>query len=125
MKSTTASLALLGCLGLNLAKQANAAGLDVQNPGDVVLGNQITIKWDSIGQNRFDIVLFADDFCEESQVADLCGKSNGCSDSAGDYNVVVPDSVGDGQCELRFVRTAVCPVCPLARGGSRTRELRC
>lgn len=102
---TTSSVALLGYLGLNLATQASAAGIAVKNPGDVVIGDQITIKWESIGKNKFDIALFEGDYCEGTAVADLCGKSQGCGDSAGDYNVIVPLSVNDGQCEPCIGRT--------------------
>lgn len=63
-------------------------------------GDHITIKWESLGEGRFDIVMFDDGSCGGSQVADLCGKLNGCADSMGDYNVQIPASLDEGTCEL-------------------------
>lgn len=94
-------------LALLLASSDNVVGmntdavdeLNVGNPGTVVLGDSFTVEWESIGSNRFDIALFADDKCSGKAATDLCGKDDGCGDSQGDHNVIVPESVGEGECE--------------------------
>lgn len=74
--------------------------LDVVNPGAVVLDRAFTLEWGSIGEERFDVKLYPNSgSCEGSDPVDLCGKSNGCLDSKGDLNVVVPMSAGEGERE--------------------------
>lgn len=88
---------------LALAKRAeNAAaqqndGLNVYNPGHVVLGDTLTVEWDGVGQNKFDLVMFEGSTCEGDYELDLCGQDEGCGDSKGDYNVIIPTSVTPGE----------------------------
>eukprot|EP00752_Nemacystus_decipiens_P011709 g10390.t1 len=74
------------------------SNLDVDNPGAVLLGKTFKLTWDSVGENRFDVMLYPNSgSCEGSDPVDLCNKSDGCHDSKGDLNVVVPSSVGEGE----------------------------
>lgn len=96
------SAALAGLAAL-LGTQSGARAqseLDVDNPGAVLLDKAFTLEWESVGQNRFDVKLYPNSgSCEGSDPVDLCNKSNGCADSKGDLNVVVPMSVGEGERE--------------------------
>lgn len=94
-----ALVGLAALLGTNNGVRA-ASKLDVDNPGAVVLDKTFTLTWESIGENRFDIMLYPNSgSCDGSDPVDLCGKDNGCADSKGDFNVVVPMSVGEGERE--------------------------
>lgn len=110
MRQTRKAMSSAGFFGLALllASSDNVVGmtntdtvdeLDVGNPGTVVLGDSFAVEWESIGINRFDIELFAGSKCSGETATDLCGKDNGCGDSQGDHNVIVPESVGEGECE--------------------------
>lgn len=101
MKSALAWLGVIALLGGKCDGSGDTEELDVENPGAVVLGETFVLEWESIGQNRFDVELFTDSSdCDGSgELVDLCGKSDGCGDSKGDLNVVVPTSAGSGERE--------------------------
>lgn len=99
MKSVAlAGLATL--LGGNSGAEATSS-LSVFDPGAVVLGRAFVLEWESVGLERFDIMLYPNSAsCDGSgEPLDLCGKSNGCADSQGDMNVVVPAEAGVGERE--------------------------
>eukprot|EP00752_Nemacystus_decipiens_P013419 g11882.t1 len=86
--------------------------LDVTSPsaGDVALaGSEYTIEWDymnGLGSSvdRFSIMLYYAN-CEGGMVANLCDKpAIGCKDSAGDYDVVIPDETYSGMYSIRVGR---------------------
>lgn len=77
--------------------------LDVDSPGAVVLDQTFTLTWDSVGQNQFDIMLYPNsDSCDGSDPMDLCNQEDGCGDSQGDRNIIVPMSAGEGEREYLF-----------------------
>lgn len=76
------------------------SSLDVDNPRAVVLDRTFTLEWESVGENKFDVMLYPNSgSCDGNDPVDLCNKSDGCADSKGDLNVVVPVSVGSGERE--------------------------
>lgn len=100
-KSALATVGLAALLGAKSGALGQPDELDVYNPGSVVLGQSFTLEWESIGQNSFDVVLFADSSsCSGSEPVDLCNESDGCGDSKGDLNIVIPVSAGEGEREL-------------------------
>lgn len=104
MVQTIKPAALLGLavalFGAQNGVQATSK-LDVDNPRAVVLDQTFTLEWESVGDNKFDVVLYPNSgSCDGGDdPVDLCGKKDGCGDSAGDLNVVVPMSVGEGERE--------------------------
>lgn len=102
------SVALAGLAAL-LAGNSGAdatSSLNVFHPGAVVLGRAFALEWESVGQDRFDVILYPNSgSCGGSgEPLDLCGKANGCADSQGDLNVVVPAEAGVGERECPLVK---------------------
>lgn len=94
-----AFVGLAALLGTQSGVRA-ADELDVDNPGAVMLGKAFTLEWASVGNNKFDVMLYPNSgSCGGGDPVDLCGKSDGCADSKGDLNVVVPMSAGEGERE--------------------------
>lgn len=99
-------VALAWLAALLLAGRSGAQAqteLNVHNPRAVVLGRAFALEWDSVGMNKFDVKLYPNsDSCDGSdEPFDLCGKPDGCGDSKGDLNVVVPTEAGEGERECR------------------------
>ncbi|CAM9884349.1 unnamed protein product [Scytosiphon promiscuus] len=93
-----ASIGFAALLGGKSGAQGQPDELNVYNPGSVVVDRSFTLEWESIGQNSFDVVLFADSSsCSGSEPVDLCNESDGCGDSQGDLNLVIPASAGEGE----------------------------
>lgn len=96
----------LGISLLTRGRNQAATGSDifqliVDNPGTVVVGEAFTVQWGSIGENTFDIGLFNNSACEGEHVHDLCSEDDGCSDSDGSFNAIVPTSLGEGTCTYK------------------------
>lgn len=106
MKRTIKPVAL-GSLGLAalLGAQSGAlaqSDLDVDNPGAVVLDRTFTLEWAVSGDEHksYDVQLFPNSAtCDGTDPVDLCNESDGCGDSKGDLNLVVPMDAGEGERE--------------------------
>lgn len=102
MGRTVKPAALVGLAALFNGVRAQT-DLDVDNPGEVVLDKTFTLTWNSVGQNKFDVMLFPNSAsCDGSEPVDLCNESDGCGDSKGDLNIVVPMAVGAGEREYPY-----------------------
>lgn len=106
MKPTVGLAGSLGLAALLGAAQQSGvhaqSSLDVQNPGSLVLGNTFTLEW-SVSDDEhhsYDVELFVgSDSCDGDSSLDLCNESDGCGDSMGDLNLVLPEEAGEGERE--------------------------
>lgn len=105
MKPTAALAGSLGLAALLGATQSGVyaeGSLDVQNPGSIVLGQTFTLEWavSDDEHKSYDVELFLDSAsCDGSSSLDLCNQADGCGDSQGDLNLVLPADAGEGERE--------------------------
>ncbi|CAM9225588.1 unnamed protein product [Ascophyllum nodosum] len=94
-------MARFALVTLTCAVIGTVGALEVTTPSKgsvyVVAGSTHTVQWEGTGESRFGIDLF---FCGSSCLPDDCGEwvanlcplgEAGCPDSAGDYDVVMPE----------------------------------
>lgn len=118
--------ALVGLAALLRTESVRAqSSLEVHDPGAVMLDRTFPLKWESVGQNKFDVMLFPNSgSCDGSDPVDLCGQSEGCGDSQGDLNIVVPMSAGAGEREFLTYLACRC-VCNCICQFSRAVDAEC